>query len=102
MTRHGLQIAAFRYFFRFFTRLATDFVSLLHIVYQRVVHGRRSWTWSDVASDEGRPALRAYAAIFPLLWAFSRLDLLLRPLRGFGIVALIGPSDGTTSDRATT
>jgi SAM-dependent methyltransferase len=97
MARHGLQVADFRYFFRFFTRLATDFVSVLHIIYQRLVHGRRSWTWADVASDEGRPALRAYTLIFPLLWAFSRLDVLLRSWRGFGIVALIGQSGRTAS-----
>jgi len=87
MERHGLRIHRRAYYFRFFTRLATEFVSLAHLCYQRVVHGRRAWTWSDVTASERSPALRLYARIFPALWAFSRLDRLLASQRGFGLVA---------------
>ena len=89
MERHGLRIHRRAYYFRFFTRLATEFVSLAHLCYQRVVHGRRAWTWSDVTASERSPALRLYARIFPALWAFSRLDRLLASQRGFGLVAAV-------------
>ena len=89
MERHGLRIHRRAYYFRFFTRLATEFVSLAHLCYQRVVHGRRAWTWSDVTASERSPVLRLYARIFPALWAFSRLDRLLTSRRGFGLVAAV-------------
>ena len=89
LERHGLRIHRRAYYFRFFTRLATEFVSLAHLCYQRVVHGRRAWTWSDVTASERSPALRLYARIFPALWAFSRLDRLLTSRRGFGLVAAV-------------
>jgi len=89
MERHGLRIHRLAYYFRFFTRLATEFVSLAHLCYQRVVHGRRAWTWSDVTASERSPVLRLYARIFPALWAFSRLDRLLTSRRGFGLVAAV-------------
>ncbi len=89
MERHGLRIHRRAYYFRFFTRLATEFVSLAHLCYQRVVHGRRAWTWSDVTASERSPALRLYARIFPALWAFSRLGRLLASQRGFGLVAAV-------------
>ena len=89
MERHGLRIHRQAYYFRFFTRLATEFVSLAHLCYQRVVHRRRAWTWSDVTASERSPVLRLYARIFPALWAFSRLDHLLTSRRGFGLVAAV-------------
>jgi SAM-dependent methyltransferase len=89
MERHGLCIVSYRYYFRLFTRLMTDLVSLAHIVYQRLVHGRRAWTWVDVASAEAGAAFRIYRLGFPLLWAMSRLDNLLGRYRGFGLVAAI-------------
>jgi len=89
MERHGLRIHRQAYYFRFFTRLATEFVSLAHLCYQRVVHRRRAWTWSDVTASERSPVLRLYARIFPALWAFSRLDRLLTSRRGFGLVAAV-------------
>ena len=89
LERHGLRIHRRAYYFRFFTRLATEFVSLAHLCYQRVVHGRRAWTWSDVTASERSPVLRLYARIFPALWAFSRLDRLLTSRRGFGLVAAV-------------
>ena len=94
MERHGLQLQRHTYYFRLFTRLATDFVSLGHLCYQRVVHRRRAWTWSDVTASERSPVLRFYMWIFPALWAFSRLDRLLRFRRGFGLVAAVGKSTG--------
>lgn len=89
LARQGLVLERHRYYFRFFTRLATDLVSAVHLLYQRVVHGRRSWTWADVTASEGSLALRLYARVFPLLWAFSRLDRLLGRWRGFGLVARV-------------
>jgi SAM-dependent methyltransferase len=87
--RHGLSLERHAYYFRFFTRLATDFVSLAHICYQRLVHGRRAWTWSHVTAMEKNPVMRIYMCVFPALWAVSRLDQLLRSRRGFGLVALV-------------
>jgi SAM-dependent methyltransferase len=89
LAHQGLVLERHQYYFRFFTRLATDLVSALHLLYQRVVHGRRSWTWADVTASEGSLVLRLYACVFPLLWAFSRLDRLLWRWRGFGLVASI-------------
>jgi SAM-dependent methyltransferase len=87
--RHGLTLAAHRYYLRLFTRLMTDLVSLGHIGYQRLVHGRRSWTWADVASVENGSVFRIYRLSFPLLWALSRLDRLLMSYRGFGLVGML-------------
>jgi ubiquinone/menaquinone biosynthesis C-methylase UbiE len=92
MERHGLRVQRHTYYFRLFTRLATDFVSLGHLCYERWVHRRRAWTWSDVTASERSPILRFYMLIFPLLWAFSRLDRTLSSRRGFGLVVAIGKS----------
>lgn len=94
LERHGLHLQRHTYCFRLFTRLATDFVSLGHLCYQRLVHRRRAWTWSDVTASERSPVLRFYMWIFPALWAFSRLDRLLRFRRGFGLVAAVVKSTG--------
>lgn len=91
---HGLRVRRYTYYFRLFTRLATDVVSLGHIGYQRLVHRRRAWTWSDVTASEGSPVLRLYMGIFPLLLAFSRLDRMLSTRRGFGLIAAVGKSSG--------
>lgn len=85
--RHGLEIERHAYCFRLFTRLVTDGVSVAHLLYQRIVHRRRAWTWSDVTASESSPVFRIYTAVFPALWAFSRLDRLLASRRGFGLVA---------------
>src|SRR5207245_10240382 len=87
MERHGLRIHRRAYYFRFFTRLATEFVSLAHLCYQRVVHGRRAWTWSDVTASERSPALRLYARILPAARAFSPLGPPLAPPPGFRLGA---------------
>lgn len=87
--RHGLTLERHAYYFRFFTRLTTDLVSLAHLAYQRLVHGRRSWTWSHVTALEKSPVIRLYTRIFPVLWALSRLDRLLSSRRGFGLVTAV-------------
>jgi SAM-dependent methyltransferase len=84
---HGLRMIAHAYYLRLFTRAATDLVSLAHLLYQRLVHRRRSWTWADLAGAERGIAFRAYRAVFPLLRAWSRLDRVLAGRRGFGLVA---------------
>jgi SAM-dependent methyltransferase len=87
MARHGLEVERRAYYLRFFTRLVVDMASLAHLIYQRVVHGRRSWTWSEAAEAEGSFAFRLYTLIFPVFVAVSRIDRLLGRTRGFGLVA---------------
>jgi SAM-dependent methyltransferase len=100
--RHGLSIERHAYYFRFFTRVATDFVSLAHICYQRLVHGRRAWTWSHVTAMEKSPVMQIYMRVFPVLWAVSRLDRMLRSRRGFGLVAAVRKAEaGPGSGRST-
>ena len=89
LSRHDLRIVRHAYYFRFFTRLTADFVSLGHLLYQRVVHRRRAWTWSDAAMVEESLAFKLYGWLFPLLSAFCRLDHLLRRRRGFGLVVAV-------------
>ena len=89
LARHGMEIETHDYFLRFFTRLVVDSVSLGHIVYQRVVHRRRSWTWSEAAEIEDSPVFGAYKFTFPLLKAISKGDALLGRFRGFGIIAAV-------------
>ena len=95
--RHGLVVDAVGFYFRLFTRLATDAVSLAHLAYQRVVHRRRAWTWADVAASESSPAFRVYRGVFPLLRAVSRTDCLLGGRRGFGLVAAVRKASDETS-----
>lgn len=92
---HGLRIAQHAYYFRFFTRLAADSVSLAHLLYQRIVHRRRSWTWAEAAAADGGVAFGLYLRLFPLLRVFAALDRPLRSLRGFGLVALVKKHSGT-------
>ncbi|HSB10356.1 MAG TPA: class I SAM-dependent methyltransferase [Blastocatellia bacterium] len=89
LARHGLEIERHAYYLRFFTKLAVDLVSLSHLIYQRVVHRRRAWTWSEAAEAEGGVAFRLYEWFFPLLLAFCRLDGALGRFRGFGLVAAV-------------
>jgi len=88
LARHGLNVTRYAYYFRFFTRLVADSVSLGHLLYQRLAHRRRAWTWAEAAAAEGTLTFRVYAGLFPLLWAVCRIDRILRPLRGFGLVAV--------------
>jgi len=89
LARHGLEIECHTYYLRLFTKLVVDLVSLAHLVYQRVIHGRRAWTWSEAADVEGGLAFKLFATVFPLLLAFSRLDRMLGRFRGFGLVASV-------------
>jgi len=89
LARHGLEIVHHTYYLRLFTKIAVDLVSLVHLVYQRAIHRRRAWTWSEAADAEGGRAFRLYAFIFPLLLGFSRLDRMLTRFRGFGLVAAV-------------
>ena len=89
LARHGLEIDRHTYYLRFFTRLMTDLVSLAHLLYQRIVHRRRAWTWSHAADAEGGFAFRLYTWIFPALLVFCRLDKLLGGMRGFGLVVAV-------------
>jgi ubiquinone/menaquinone biosynthesis C-methylase UbiE len=103
LARQGLEIEAHDYFLRFFTRLVVDSVSLGHILYQRIVHRRRSWTWSEAAEIEGSPAFSAYKFTFPLLKAVAKGDALLGRFRGFGLIAAVRktslPVDGEGQGR---
>ena len=85
--RHGLELEQHDFYLRFFTRLVVDGVSFSHIAYQRIVHGRRSWTWADAAEAEGGLAFKLYTLAFPVLRTVGRADSLLRKARGFAIVA---------------
>jgi hypothetical protein len=86
---HGLRLDQRAFYFRLFTRIAADAISLAHLAYQRVVHGRRAWTWSQAAAAEGGPAFAIYRSVVPVLCAFGALDRYLQSRRGFGLVALI-------------
>jgi SAM-dependent methyltransferase len=88
LQRHGLSIERYSFYFRFCTRILADCVSLAHLLYQRIAHGRRSWTWSDAAASETSWVFRLYAWMFPLLWTLSRADVALGGLRGFGLIAV--------------
>lgn len=84
----GLAPEQYRFYLQLFTRLATDAVSLAHLAYQRLVHGRRAWTWSAAVEAADTPVFRLYTWIFGALHAFCRLDRLLGGARGFGLVAV--------------
>lgn len=92
LRRHGLQIEESCYYLRFFTRIATDLVSLGHLLFQKIVHRRNVWNWSDVTKLEDNLVFRIYTRIFPMLWVFSRLDRLFLWAPGFGLVAAIKKS----------
>lgn len=89
LTSHGLVIDRNTYYLRFFARFMTDLVSLAHLLYQRIAHHRRSWTWSEAAAAEGSLVFRLYALVFPVLLACCRLDRFLDRTRGFGLVVAV-------------
>jgi SAM-dependent methyltransferase len=97
LARHGLEIEDHDYFLRFFTRLVVDSVSLGHIVYQRVVNRRKSWTWAEAAEIENSKAFRLYTLAFPLLKAATMPDALLHRFRGFGLIAAVRKTRPTDS-----
>lgn len=89
LARNGLEVEHHAYYIRLFTKLAVDFVSLAHLIYQRVLNRRRAWTWSDAAEAESGLAFKLFRLLFPVLRVFSRLDWLLNRFRGFGLVAAV-------------
>lgn len=89
LARHGLEIEKHTFYLRFFTKLALDVVSLAHMIYQRVVHHRRAWTWSEATAVQSSVAFKLYTWIFPIVWLFSRLDKVLMRFRGFGLIASV-------------
>jgi ubiquinone/menaquinone biosynthesis C-methylase UbiE len=89
LERHGLVVERHGYYFRLVTKLFADLVSLGHLIYQRVAHHRRGWTWAEATAAEATPTFRLYTRIFPVIWAISRLDRLLARVRGFGLVLAV-------------
>jgi len=81
----GLEVEEVAYLFRPFTKLAMELVSIAHIAYQRLVHGRRSWSWSDAEQAEGGLAFRLYRFAFPALRAVAAIDKVAQLPGGFGI-----------------
>jgi SAM-dependent methyltransferase len=82
----GLEVERSGFYLRLFSRLATDLVSVAHLVYERLRYRRRAWTWADVVATEGSAAFRLYTFLFPAFLAMSRLDAFLGRFRGFGLV----------------
>ena len=58
-------------------RATAGAVSLAHLAYRKL-RGDDTWTWADLEADTRSPALRVYAALFPVLLRLTRLD---RPSR---------------------
>jgi SAM-dependent methyltransferase len=98
LARVGLEIEEVAYLFRPFTKLAMELVSVAHIAYQRLVHGRRSWSWSDAEAAEGGLAFRVYRTMFPALRAVAALDKIVPLPGGFGLAVRArkpGPRPGS-------
>jgi SAM-dependent methyltransferase len=94
LARHGLYAERRGYYLRFFTRVVTDVVGAAHLLYQRLVHGRRAWTWAEAALSDGGLAFRLYTRVFPVLRASCRLDRALGRTRGFGLIVSAGKRAG--------
>lgn len=83
----GLDVEEVVYLFKPFAKLGIDLVAAAHLAYQRVVHRRTQWTWSDVVEPgvQNGVVFRVYRLVYPLLRGLSRLDRLFRLKGGFGI-----------------
>lgn len=81
----GLELERVEYLFKPVTKLAMESVSVAHMAYQRLAHGRTSWAWNDAAQAEGGLAFKAYRAVFPALRAMAALDSVVRAPGGFGL-----------------
>lgn len=83
----GFEVEELVYLFKPFSKLAIDIIALAHLIYQRAIHGRKSWTWDDAVGPETRNSIvfRAYVAVFPILRAVGMLDRVLRIKGGFGV-----------------
>ncbi len=86
-TGTGVDMAASKLSLGRLGMLAVDAVSLLHLAYQRLRHGRTSWTWADVGEMQNSPVLRAYRLVFPVLRLFARIDRLWGDRPGFILAA---------------
>jgi SAM-dependent methyltransferase len=85
--RHSLEIDAIDFYLKWFTRCTVDVVSLAHIGYQLLRHGRRVWTWADAAAAETGLTFKVYKVMYPFLRLATRLDgLLFKDSRGFAII----------------
>ncbi len=84
---HSLRPARREFFLRLAGKLATDLVAGIHLAFERIVHGRREWNWSEAAESEGSLAVRAYRVLFPIFALACRLDRFL-PGRGFQVATL--------------
>lgn len=62
-------------------RLAASVVSVAHLIY-RLARRQPSWTWADVEADRGRPLMRLYGAVFPVVLGFARLGAIRPDMRG--------------------
>jgi SAM-dependent methyltransferase len=87
LNRHGLEVEAIDFYLKWLGRCAVDVVSLAHITYQFLRHGRRSWTWSEAAAAEGGLTFKIYKCMYPFLRLTIKLDdLLFKGRRGFAII----------------
>jgi ubiquinone/menaquinone biosynthesis C-methylase UbiE len=87
LNRHGLEVEATDFYLKWLSRGAVDIVSLAHMAYQFLRHGRRFWTWSEAASVESGLTFKIYKSIYPFLRLTIKLDnLLFKGRRGFGII----------------
>ncbi|HEY0591859.1 MAG TPA: methyltransferase domain-containing protein [Thermoanaerobaculia bacterium] len=95
LAANGVDVVAVEYIFKPATKLMIDAVSLGNRLYQRVVHGRSVWTWSDVADQAvaGGLVFRAYRLLYPLLRLVASLDRLWPSAGGFGLVLLARKRD---------
>ncbi len=87
LNRHGLEVEATDFYLKWLCRGAVDIVSLAHMAYQFLRHGRRFWTWSEAASVESGLTFMIYKSMYPFLRLTIKLDdLLFKDRRGFGII----------------
>lgn len=75
------------FFLRPFGKLAADLVAGLHLAFERIVLGRREWTWSEASELDGSLPVRIYRRLFPLLALGNRLDRFW-PGKGFQFAVL--------------
>lgn len=90
LDRNELDLVRVEYIFKPVTKLVIDAISLGNRLYQRVVHRRKAWTWSDVADQAvaGSVVFRAYRLLYPLLRSAASIDRLWPSAGGFGLVLL--------------
>jgi glycosyltransferase involved in cell wall biosynthesis len=80
----GGKVTMRRAYAGFLSLLMMDLIAAVHLIYQRLRHGRASWTWSDVQQITNTPIFRLYRVVFPVLRTTARLDAVL--WRGVGFI----------------